>query len=125
MAEHWAEGVFPKELIGRFRESGLVGLPYEGYGDHGPVASHLLTGMMAMEMSRVDAVSTTASPCTPSKPAATRRSATAGCPGWPGWTPSGCSRSPNRSTVPTSRPACAPRPDGTATHGCSTAPSAG
>ncbi|WP_327591788.1 acyl-CoA dehydrogenase family protein [Streptomyces chartreusis] len=55
VAEHWAEGVFPKELIGRFRESGLVGLPYEGYGDHGPVASHLLTGMMAMEMSRVDA----------------------------------------------------------------------
>ncbi|GGW91515.1 acyl-CoA dehydrogenase family protein [Streptomyces chartreusis] len=44
VAEHWAEGVFPKELIGRFRESGLVGLPYEGYGDHGPVASHLLTG---------------------------------------------------------------------------------
>ncbi|MFD5858379.1 acyl-CoA dehydrogenase family protein [Streptomyces chartreusis] len=30
-------------------------MPYEGYGDHGPVASHLLTGMMAMEMSRVDA----------------------------------------------------------------------
>lgn len=55
VAEHWAEGVFPKELIGRFRESGLVGLPYEGCGDHGPVASHLLTGMMAMEMSRVDA----------------------------------------------------------------------
>ncbi|MFG1663965.1 acyl-CoA dehydrogenase family protein [Streptomyces sp. Y7] len=55
VAEHWAEGVFPKELIGRFRESGLVGLPYEGYGDHGPAASHLLTGMMAMEMSRVDA----------------------------------------------------------------------
>lgn len=40
VAEHWAEGVFPVELIGRFRESGLVGLPYEGYGDHGPVASH-------------------------------------------------------------------------------------
>ncbi|MFJ4753802.1 MULTISPECIES: acyl-CoA dehydrogenase family protein [unclassified Streptomyces] len=56
VAEHWAEGVFPKELIGRFRDSGLVGLPYEGYGDdHAPAASHLLTGMMAMEMSRVDA----------------------------------------------------------------------
>ncbi|MEU6531079.1 MULTISPECIES: acyl-CoA dehydrogenase family protein [Streptomyces] len=55
VAEHWAEGVFPEELIGRFRESGLVGLPYEGYGDHSPAASHLLTGMMAMEMSRVDA----------------------------------------------------------------------
>ncbi|MEU6447402.1 acyl-CoA dehydrogenase family protein [Streptomyces sp. NPDC046979] len=55
VAEHWAEGTFPKELIGRFRESGLVGLPYEGYGEPGPAASHLLTGMMAMEMSRVDA----------------------------------------------------------------------
>ncbi|MEV5016625.1 acyl-CoA dehydrogenase family protein [Streptomyces sp. NPDC053780] len=55
VAEHWAEGTFPRELIDRFRESGLVGLPYEGYGEPGPVASHLLTGMMAMEMSRVDA----------------------------------------------------------------------
>ncbi|WP_406010932.1 acyl-CoA dehydrogenase family protein [Streptomyces sp. NBC_00637] len=55
VAEHWADGTFPMELISRFRESGLVGLSYEGYGDHGPTASHLLTGMMAMEMSRVDA----------------------------------------------------------------------
>ncbi|MER6347333.1 acyl-CoA dehydrogenase family protein [Streptomyces sp. NPDC001595] len=55
VAEQWADGTFPKELIARFRESGLVGLAYEGYGEHGPAASHLLTGMMAMEMSRVDA----------------------------------------------------------------------
>ncbi|MGW0875395.1 acyl-CoA dehydrogenase family protein [Streptomyces sp. NPDC002740] len=55
VAEHWADGTFPMELIGRFRESGLVGLPYEGYGGHGPAAGHLLNGMMAMEMSRVDA----------------------------------------------------------------------
>ncbi|KQX65119.1 acyl-CoA dehydrogenase family protein [Streptomyces sp. Root1310] len=55
VAEHWADGTFPMELISRFRESGLVGLSYEGYGDHGPAAGHLLTGMMAMEMSRVDA----------------------------------------------------------------------
>lgn len=55
IAEHWAAGTFPRELLGRFRESGLVGLPYEGYGDPGAAASHLLTGMMAMEMSRVDA----------------------------------------------------------------------
>ncbi|MFF8572495.1 acyl-CoA dehydrogenase family protein [Streptomyces sp. NPDC015408] len=55
VAEHWAEGTFPRELIGRFRESGLVGLAYAGYGEPGPAASHLLTGMMAMEMSRVDA----------------------------------------------------------------------
>ncbi|MEU6405783.1 acyl-CoA dehydrogenase family protein [Streptomyces sp. NPDC046985] len=55
VAESWEKGAFPKELISRFRESGLVGLAYEGYGEHGPAASHLLTGMMAMEMSRVDA----------------------------------------------------------------------
>ncbi|MFF3484660.1 acyl-CoA dehydrogenase family protein [Streptomyces sp. NPDC002701] len=53
--ENWAEGTFPAELITRFRESGLVGLSYEGYGEHGPAVSHLLTGMMALEMSRVDA----------------------------------------------------------------------
>ncbi|MGV9557777.1 acyl-CoA dehydrogenase family protein [Streptomyces sp. NPDC003522] len=55
VADQWAEGSFPRELIARFRESGLVGLPYAGYGDDRPAASHLLTGMMAMEMSRVDA----------------------------------------------------------------------
>jgi glutaryl-CoA dehydrogenase len=53
--EYWAAGTFPKELITRFRESGLVGLSYEGYGEHRPAVSHLLTGMMALEMSRVDA----------------------------------------------------------------------
>ncbi|MFJ3222164.1 acyl-CoA dehydrogenase family protein [Streptomyces sp. NPDC086783] len=53
--ENWAAGTFPAELIGKFRNSGLVGLPYEGYGEHGPAAGHLLTGMMAMEMARVDA----------------------------------------------------------------------
>ncbi|MDQ1041052.1 glutaryl-CoA dehydrogenase [Streptomyces sp. V3I8] len=53
--ENWAAGTFPKELITKFRESGLVGLSYEGYGEHRPAASHLLTGMMALEMSRVDA----------------------------------------------------------------------
>ncbi|PSM42590.1 acyl-CoA dehydrogenase [Streptomyces dioscori] len=53
--ENWAAGTFPKELITKFRESGLVGLSYEGYGEHGPAVSHLLTGMMALEMSRVDA----------------------------------------------------------------------
>ncbi|KAA0940413.1 acyl-CoA dehydrogenase family protein [Streptomyces apricus] len=53
--ENWAAGTFPKELIARFRESGLVGLSYEGYGEHRPAVSHLLTGMMALEMSRVDA----------------------------------------------------------------------
>jgi glutaryl-CoA dehydrogenase len=53
--ENWEKGTFPKQLIGMFRESGLAGLPYEGYGEHKPAVSHLLTGMMAMEMSRTDA----------------------------------------------------------------------
>ena len=53
--DNWEAGTFPKELIGMFRESGLAGLPYEGYGEHKPAVSNLLTGMMAMEMSRTDA----------------------------------------------------------------------
>ncbi|MEU7784892.1 acyl-CoA dehydrogenase family protein [Amycolatopsis sp. NPDC049159] len=53
--ENWEAGTFPEELIGMFRESGLAGLPYEGYGEHKAAVSHLLTGMMAMEMSRTDA----------------------------------------------------------------------
>ncbi|MFE1797366.1 acyl-CoA dehydrogenase family protein [Streptomyces sp. NPDC059517] len=53
--ENWAAGTFPPELITKFRESGLAGLSYEGYGEHRPAVSHLLTGMMALEMSRVDA----------------------------------------------------------------------
>ena len=53
--ENWAKGEFPTELIGLFRESGLAGLPYEGYGEHGPAVSNLLSGTMAMEMARTDA----------------------------------------------------------------------
>ncbi|WP_410654346.1 acyl-CoA dehydrogenase family protein [Amycolatopsis sp. lyj-112] len=52
--EYWAKGEFPHELIGKFRELGLTGLPYEGYGEHLPATSHLLNGMMAMEMTRTD-----------------------------------------------------------------------
>ncbi|HEV7980118.1 acyl-CoA dehydrogenase family protein [Amycolatopsis sp.] len=53
--EYWARGEFPKELIGKFRELGLAGVAYEGYGDPLPASSHLLTGMLAMEYSRTDA----------------------------------------------------------------------
>ncbi|MFF0010912.1 acyl-CoA dehydrogenase family protein [Streptomyces sp. NPDC005374] len=53
--ENWGNGTFPKELIGIFRDSGLAGLPYEGYGEHRPAVSNLLSGMLAMEMSRTDA----------------------------------------------------------------------
>ncbi|MFJ8592348.1 acyl-CoA dehydrogenase family protein [Streptomyces sp. NPDC093598] len=53
--ENWAKGEFPKELITLFRDSGLAGLPYEGYGEHKPAASNLLSGMIALEMTRTDA----------------------------------------------------------------------
>ncbi|MFF4628810.1 acyl-CoA dehydrogenase family protein [Streptomyces griseorubiginosus] len=53
--ESWAKGEFPTELIGLFRESGLAGLPYEGYGEHRPAVSNLLSGTMALEMARTDA----------------------------------------------------------------------
>jgi glutaryl-CoA dehydrogenase len=53
--EYWAKGEFPREILGKFREIGLGGLPYEGYGEHQPRTSTLLTGMLAMEMSRTDA----------------------------------------------------------------------
>ncbi|MER7693236.1 acyl-CoA dehydrogenase family protein [Streptomyces sp. NPDC097610] len=53
--EYWSKGEFPKELIEKFRGSGLAALSYEGYGEHLPAVSHLLGGMLAMEMSRVDA----------------------------------------------------------------------
>ncbi|MGW0519210.1 acyl-CoA dehydrogenase family protein [Crossiella sp. NPDC003009] len=53
--ENWAKGEFPRELIEIFRGSGLAGLPYEGYGEHPAAGSNLLNGMLAMEMTRVDA----------------------------------------------------------------------
>ncbi|PPS69325.1 MULTISPECIES: acyl-CoA dehydrogenase family protein [Streptomyces] len=53
--ENWARDQFPKELLGLFRDSGLAGLPYEGYGEHRPAVSNLLSGTMAMEMARTDA----------------------------------------------------------------------
>ncbi|MFF8938530.1 acyl-CoA dehydrogenase family protein [Streptomyces paradoxus] len=53
--ENWAKGEFPAELIGLFRESGLAGLPYEGYGEHRPAVSNLLSGLLALEMTRTDA----------------------------------------------------------------------
>ncbi|KOG33463.1 acyl-CoA dehydrogenase family protein [Streptomyces resistomycificus] len=53
--ENWGKDRFPKELVGIFRASGLAGLPYEGYGEHRPAVSNLLSGMLAMEMARTDA----------------------------------------------------------------------
>ncbi|MGW1542176.1 acyl-CoA dehydrogenase family protein [Streptomyces sp. NPDC002309] len=52
--ESWAKGELPDELIDRCRESGLSALAYEGYGEHQPAISHLLGGMLAMELARTD-----------------------------------------------------------------------
>ncbi|MER5516752.1 acyl-CoA dehydrogenase family protein [Streptomyces sp. NPDC002763] len=51
----WSRAELPQELIERFRGSGLVALAYEGYGEHQSAVSHLLSGMLAMELGRVDA----------------------------------------------------------------------
>lgn len=51
----WSKAELPQELIEKFRSSGLVALAYEGYGEHQPAVSHLLSGMLAMELGRVDA----------------------------------------------------------------------
>lgn len=53
--DHWAKDEFPEELIEKFRGSGLAALAYEGYGEHRPAVSHLLSGMLAMELTRTDA----------------------------------------------------------------------
>ncbi|MFJ9348087.1 acyl-CoA dehydrogenase family protein [Streptomyces sp. NPDC101237] len=51
----WSKAELPRELIDRFRASGLSALAYEDYGEHRPAVSHLLSGMLALEMGRVDA----------------------------------------------------------------------
>ncbi|MFQ3556444.1 acyl-CoA dehydrogenase family protein [Streptomyces gramineus] len=53
--EAWSKAELPRELIDKFRDSGLSALAYEGYGDHRPAVSNLLNGMLAMELGRVDA----------------------------------------------------------------------
>jgi glutaryl-CoA dehydrogenase len=52
ITEHWAKATFPFEIIPGLRELGTAGLSYRGYGGAG--RSHLLNGMLAMELSRVD-----------------------------------------------------------------------
>ncbi|GAS91936.1 acyl-CoA dehydrogenase family protein [Mycolicibacterium brisbanense] len=50
--EHWQRGTFPFEVVPGFRQLGLAGLPYHGFGCRG--ASYLLDGMVAMELARTD-----------------------------------------------------------------------
>ena len=50
--EYWAKAEFPMHLISEVGKLGLGGLTYKGYGCAG--LSHVLEGILAMEMARVD-----------------------------------------------------------------------
>src|ERR1700710_2372130 len=50
--QHWQRGSFPFEIVPGFRQLGLAGLPYKGFGC--PGRSFLLDGMVAMELARTD-----------------------------------------------------------------------
>src|SRR6201991_1536781 len=51
--EAWAKAEFPFELIDKFATSGLGGLDYEGYGEHKPAATNMLSGMLAVGLGRL------------------------------------------------------------------------
>src|SRR3954462_10471255 len=53
MNKYWSDDEFPFELLPSFKELGLGGLGYEGYGCAG--GSQKLFGFVAMELARVDA----------------------------------------------------------------------
>lgn len=50
--EYWAKAEFPMHLISEVGKLGLGGMTYKGYGCAG--LSHVLEGILAMEMARVD-----------------------------------------------------------------------
>ncbi len=50
--DYWMRDEFPHELLPKIAKLGIGGLGYEGYGSAG--GSQLLSGMVAMEMGRVD-----------------------------------------------------------------------
>src|SRR5271157_5742786 len=50
--KYWSDDAFPFELLPSFKELGLGGLGFEGYGCAG--GSALMFGLVAMEMARVD-----------------------------------------------------------------------
>src|SRR3989442_14736378 len=51
--KYWSDDAFPFELLASFKELGLGGLGFEGYGCAG--GSQKLFGVVAMELARVDA----------------------------------------------------------------------
>jgi glutaryl-CoA dehydrogenase len=50
--DYWTRAKFPFEILPGFRELGIAGLPYTGYGC--PGKSTLLDGFVAMELGRID-----------------------------------------------------------------------
>ena len=50
--DHWAKASFPFEIIPKFRELGIAGVGYEGFGCAG--GSTLLSGFIALELARID-----------------------------------------------------------------------
>lgn len=50
--EYWTRAEFPHELLPGFRDLGIAGMPYEGYGC--PGRGRLADGMLAMELARTD-----------------------------------------------------------------------
>src|ERR1700739_4432492 len=51
--KYWSDDAFPFELLPSFKELGICGLGFEGYGC--PGGSQKLFGFVALELSRVDA----------------------------------------------------------------------
>ena len=51
--KYWSDDAFPFELLPSFKELGISGLGFEGYGC--PGGSQKLFGFVAMEIARVDA----------------------------------------------------------------------
>src|ERR1700730_13665849 len=51
--KYWSDDAFPFELLPSFKELGIAGLGFEGYGC--PAGSQKLFGFVAMELARVDA----------------------------------------------------------------------
>jgi alkylation response protein AidB-like acyl-CoA dehydrogenase len=102
--KYWSDDAFPFELLPSFKELGIGGLGYEGYGCVG--GSQKLFGFVAMEIARVDA-----SFCTfwgvhsglamGSTISMDRRSRSRnGCRKWPAAKRSAASASPSRWSVP-------------------------
>jgi glutaryl-CoA dehydrogenase len=51
--DYWERDEFPFELLPKFKELGIMGLPFKGHGC--PGRSTMLMGMAMMEMARIDA----------------------------------------------------------------------